>query len=139
MATASTELNENTRRLTSPEQLNDYLHVTTPQVWVLLVAVILSIAGFLIWSNSAVVESYATATVQAQGGELTVLFDDSEKGSRVQAGMTMQVGDVSTELLTVGKNDKGDVVASARANIPDGAYEARVGYDTTQVWSMLFN
>ena len=32
-------------RITSPDQLNDYLRVTRPSVWVVLVAVILLICG----------------------------------------------------------------------------------------------
>ena len=37
-------------RLSSPEQLNDYLKVTNPAVWVVLAAVIFLLAGLFIWS-----------------------------------------------------------------------------------------
>ena len=53
--------------------------------------------------------------------------------------MEMTVGDVKVEVLTVGTNENGDIVASAHANIPDGSYAVRVGYRTTQVISMLLN
>ena len=36
-------------RISSPEQLNDYLKVTKPMVWVVLIAAVLLIVGFLIW------------------------------------------------------------------------------------------
>ena len=35
-------------RMSSPEQLNDYLKVTSPKIWVLLVAVVLLVAGLLL-------------------------------------------------------------------------------------------
>ena len=47
-------------QITSPEQLNDYLRVTSPAVWVVLVAVILLLAGFLVWASFANIDSYVT-------------------------------------------------------------------------------
>lgn len=126
-------------RISSPDQLNDYLKVTNPKIWLLLVAVVLLLAGLLLWSCFTTIESYATGTAQSVGGELVVKFDDANKASRVKAGMEMEVGDIKTEILIVGTNENGDVVASARANIPDGSYAVRVGYSTTQVISMLLN
>ncbi len=37
-------------RVSSPEQLNDYIRVTTPPVWVALFAIILLLAGVFVWS-----------------------------------------------------------------------------------------
>ena len=126
-------------QLSSPEQLNDYLKVTSPKIWVLLAAVALLIAGLLLWSSFTTIESYVTGSAYAVGGELVVTFDDSAKASKVQPGMEMAVGDVKTEVLTIGTDADGRLVASARASIPDGLYEVRVGYRTTQVLSMLLN
>ena len=127
------------RRMSSPEQLNDYLKVTSPKIWVLLVAIILLISGLLLWSSFTTIESYATGTARAIGGELVVTFDDPAKAEKVQPGMEMEIGDVRTEVLTVGTDESGELVASANANIPDGSYDVRVGYKATQVISMLLN
>lgn len=127
------------RRISSPEQLNDYLKVTNPKIWLLLVAVALLVVGLLLWSSFTTIESYASGTARAVGGELIVSFDDPNKASKVQAGMEMEVGDVKTDVLTVGTDENGNPVASARANIPDGSYDVRVGYKSTQVISMLLN
>ena len=127
------------RRIISPEQLNDYLKVTSPKIWVLLAAVVLLLVGFLAWGGFTTIESYATGTARAVGGEITATFDDPAKASKVEPGMEMEVGDVRAEVLTVGAGADGRLVASARANIPDGSYDVRVGYKTTQVLSMLLN
>ena len=37
-------------RISSPEQMTDYLRVTNPGIWVILVAVILLLAGVFAWS-----------------------------------------------------------------------------------------
>ena len=36
-------------RVTSPEQLDDYIKVTTPSVWLILSATIALLAGMIIW------------------------------------------------------------------------------------------
>ena len=37
-------------RVSSPEQMDEYIRVTTPSVWVALIALAVLLAGFLIWS-----------------------------------------------------------------------------------------
>ena len=37
-------------RVSSPEQLNDYIRVTTPSVWLVLLALVILLAGILAWS-----------------------------------------------------------------------------------------
>lgn len=130
---------QSARRISSPEQLDDYLKVTNPKIWMLLAAVILLISGLLLWSGFTTIESYATGTARSVGGELIVTFDDPAKASKVLPGMEMEVGGVQAEVLTVGTGSDGSMIASARANIPDGSYDVRVGYKTTQVISMLLN
>lgn len=38
------------QRVSSPEQLNDYIRVTTPSVWIVLIALVVLLAGMLAWS-----------------------------------------------------------------------------------------
>ena len=44
------------KRVSSPEELNDYIHVTSPSVWLILIAVVLLLAGMLAWSIFGTVE-----------------------------------------------------------------------------------
>lgn len=44
------------QRVSSPEQLNDYIRVTTPSVWLVLAAIILLLVGMLAWSVFSMVE-----------------------------------------------------------------------------------
>ena len=37
-------------RVTGPESLNDYIRVTTPSVWVVLIALVVLLMGMLAWS-----------------------------------------------------------------------------------------
>ncbi len=36
-------------RISSPEQLNDYIRVSTPGVWIVLVAILLVMGGLIFW------------------------------------------------------------------------------------------
>ena len=38
------------KRVSSPEELNDYIRVTSPSVWIVLAALVLLLAGMLAWS-----------------------------------------------------------------------------------------
>ncbi len=38
------------KRVSSPEELNDYIRVTSPSVWIVLAALVLLLVGMLAWS-----------------------------------------------------------------------------------------
>ena len=44
------------KRVSSPEELNDYIRVTSPSVWIVLVALALLLAGMLAWSITVLVQ-----------------------------------------------------------------------------------
>ena len=59
--------NENERRLyreksleriSAPEDLNDYIRVTTPSVWLVLAALVILLAGMLAWSIFGTVQRH---------------------------------------------------------------------------------
>lgn len=37
-------------RISGPESLNDYIRVTTPSVWLVMIAIVLLLVGVLAWS-----------------------------------------------------------------------------------------
>ena len=37
-------------RVTGPESLNDYIRVTSPSVWIALLALLVLLSGLLVWS-----------------------------------------------------------------------------------------
>lgn len=126
-------------RISSPEQLSDYLHVTSPAVWAVLVAVIGLLVGLLVWSSVTAVESYVEGTAEARSGVLTVTFADQERAKNVTPGMNVSVGDLVAPIVSVGQDGNGRRIAVAEADIPDGRYTARVGYKRMQIIRLLLN
>ncbi len=47
-------------RISSPEELNDYIRVTTPSVWLILVATVILLLGMLAWSIFGTVDKQNT-------------------------------------------------------------------------------
>ena len=130
---------ENIDRISSPEQLGDYLHVTAPAVWIVLLAVLLLVSSLLAWSAVTAVESYAVGTAEVRDGVLTLTFDEAQKAENVEVGMNVKIGEYSSPVLSVGQDETGNVFAVAETNLTDGVYDAKVGYRSTRVIEMLFN
>ena len=81
-------------RISSPEQLRDYMRVTTPGTWMVLTAVILLLAGLIVSSALVNVESTipGQAVVDEDGMLMQIELPLSQK-SLVSPGMVVRVSD----------------------------------------------
>ena len=129
---------KNLDRVSSPEQLGDFLHVTSPSIWIVLAAVIVLLASLFVWSSVTAVESYAAGTAEVRGGVLTFRFEEASQADHVEVGMDIQVGELLTPVAGVGSDESGNPIAIANIDLPDGNYQARVRYRSTQIIRMLF-
>ena len=127
------------KRISSPEELSDYLRVTSPTVWLILAAVILLLAGMLIWSATSSIDSVATGTAQVENGTMRILLDDEQIARSIQTGMTVKVGETESTITGVGTGADGRLFATGETTLADGSYPARVILRQTQVLRLLFN
>ena len=128
---------ESLDHIQSPEQLDQVLRVTNPGVWLLLTAVILLLAGLLIWGSFTYIDSVALGSAEVSGGVLTFRFDDEDTAQYAEVGMSVTVGETKTEIRSLGRDGQG-VFALADTDLPDGVYEAGVQYRQTQILRLLF-
>ena len=126
-------------QISSPEQLNDYMRVTNPSVWIVLAAVILLLAGMILWSSVASIDSFATGTAQVKDGTMTVRFENAQIAKSISSGMEVVVGETASVISSVGKDENGSVFATANTTLTDGVYTAKVIYKNTKVLKLLFN
>ena len=72
---------KNLERLESPEQLNDYLRVTSPGVWLVLAACIVLLAGFVLWGIFGRIDTTLKLAVTASDGRVVcyVPYNELEK------------------------------------------------------------
>lgn len=76
------------RRISSPEQMNDYLHVTSPGIWAVLGIVIFFICGIVAWSTITELEITTRVKVDVEDRQATVI---PQEGDQIKAGMTLKV------------------------------------------------
>lgn len=57
---------KNLERISSPDKIDDYIKTTTPGIWIVLIAVLLILAGAIVWSV------FGRITVNTPSGSKTV-------------------------------------------------------------------
>ncbi|MBR5341709.1 MAG: hypothetical protein IK151_07275 [Erysipelotrichaceae bacterium] len=112
-------------RISSPEELNNYLRVTNPNIWVLLVAVILLLGGLMVWASVGTLETRANGIATVKSNELTVTVSGS-KAENITEGMEVEINGNRAVLNKVDTDEYGRAIGSAIMNVPDGKYEAEV-------------
>ncbi len=144
--------------ISSPEQLNDYISVTSPGIWMLLLSLLLILVGSVIWGTFGRLESRITVPVIVHDG-VAELYVEAEKimdvniddeveienkeglvSSIAQEGQT--AGDVLGDLaLTESGLARDDIVYIVEADIevPNGIYLAEIVTDSVSPLSFLTN
>ena len=127
------------KRISSPEDLSNYLHVTRPSVWLVLVAVILMLIGILVWSSVASIDSFATGTALVKDGTMYIHFDNEQIAENVESGMSVVTGESKSRISSVGTDESGELFAVAPTDLTDGFYIVRVIFKQMKVIRLLFN
>ncbi|MBQ6376209.1 MAG: hypothetical protein IJJ52_01080 [Lachnospiraceae bacterium] len=110
-------------RISSPDQLTDYLRVTNPGVWAVLAAVILLLSGMLVWSAVGTLETKAAAKAVVSNSSAQIL---SSGGDAIKEGMPVRIDSKEYTISSVGEDEYGRIVAQADVALPDGTYNAEV-------------
>lgn len=87
-------------RVSSPEQLNDYVKVSSPGVWAVLAAVLILLAGAFVWGILGRLETTVPAVVISRDGAAVCCYDTAY-GAEVGAGMPVRVGGEELSLVSV--------------------------------------
>ena len=106
-------------RISSPEQLGDYLRVANPSIWALLAAVV---------SGVALVEN----------GQAQVMASDTA-GSSIETGMTVRFGSDAYRITYVEEDEYGRTAAFVPVTQPDGRYDVHIVVESIHPIQFLFN
>ena len=126
----------------SPESLNDYLKVTSPGVWLVLAAVVVLLAGAILWGIFGHIRTTAQVAVKAEGGKVVCYVPYTQAEGILKQGVVKLDGreylldtegdlnveiipeDASVTLRKAGDLSAGDpvVLVPVDASLEDGVY-----------------
>lgn len=119
-------------RVSSPEQLNDYIRVTNPGVWLVLAAVVILLAGACVWGVFARLDTTISVPVEVSGGEARLLL---EEGRQIDPSAPVIIGGRKFSLGPA----VGGGAYSVSVDLPDGDYQATVVTERVAPLSFVFN
>ena len=145
-------------RVASPEQLNDYVKVASPGVWMVLISVILFLVGVCVWGIYGHLDTTVQAGAECKDGVLTCYIRESD-ADKVDAGMKVNVGgrdyetlnfssepleilaQTDSRLLHIGGLSVGEWVYTIQAHtdLADGVYEAVITTESVSPMSFILN
>lgn len=145
-------------RMSSPEQLNDYIKVTNPGVWMVLAAIAILLAGICVWGIFGKLETKLTVAAESRAGQ-TVLYIKEDNISSLKKDMTVTIGDASYAIVSVsaepisvteeigeyarrtGNLSIGEWVYFVKIDkaLPEGVYTAQIVVDSVSPLHFVFN
>ena len=145
-------------RISSPEQLNAYIRVATPSVWLLLSAIVILLAGVCVWGVFGHMDTTLTAVAVAEDGMMTAYVREADIASvKAEAVVTVdgdivkiwaiddqpvQVDESFSEYARhVGGLQQGEWVYAVKldVNCHDGIYTAQIVIDSVSPMSFVLN
>lgn len=146
-------------RITSPDQLNDYIRVANPSVWLTLAAVVVLLAALLVWSVMGTLPTTIDEACVAKDGVLTCYLSDA---AEVAPGMRVQIGSHTGNITAVsdmpyssrevagryaddytvhmlGVEDWNYEITILAPEVPDGLVEATIVTGEVKPVSFIFN
>lgn len=145
-------------RISSPEQLNDYMRVSTPSVWMVLTAVVILLAGVCVWGVFGHMDTVVTS-VAVSDGDRCLAYIRLEDALNVSEGMKVSVGENEGEIAFISREPvkvdaafteymrhlgdfkSGEWVYEAELSVdcPDGVYTAEIVTETVSPISFVLN
>lgn len=128
------------QKVKSPDNLNEYIQVANPSVWLILATIIILLIGFCSWAVFGSVKTVVKADVRCEDGTVTCYVTENDI-QKVHIGTTVQFGDYTGTITEITMRD-GNICAcplAVEAPIPEGMYDASITVETLHPASFLTN
>ena len=112
-------------RISSPEQLTDYLRVTNPGIWVILASVLLLLVGLIAWSTVGTLETKVEAKAVVQDHAVQAVPVGADAGE-IRTGLPLRMASREFVISSVDTDQYGRTIARTEADLPDGTYDAEI-------------
>lgn len=144
-------------KMQSPDHLDDYIHVSSPGVWLILGAIVLLLAAGVVWAVFGTITESTSGIVVVRDGQASCYIDQSKadqltagdavEAAGVQGMVTSQpataipVADASATnglAATLWGESAWTVSSEASVDLPAGVYEATVTLESYAPLALLF-
>lgn len=145
-------------RVSSPEQLHEYIRVSNPGVWMVLAAIVILLVGVCAWGVLGHLDTTLSTVAIVENGEMTVYVKEADIAS-IEKGMTVMIADaectvtdISAQPLTVddtfadyalhvGSFQKGEWVyaVTVSGDLADGIHSAEIVIESVSPMSFVLN
>ena len=146
-------------RISSPEELHDYMRVTSPRLWMILTAIVVLLAGFIVYASTVKMENTIPVRVKVETYHMTadmtgaeerdVLLVYSElpleKLDSVKTGMKLRLNNETGHVSWITTSEEDQLLDVAFEMDPlkyplnDGEYDAELVLESTTPISFLWN
>ena len=86
--------------ISSPEQLTDYIKVSSPSVWIFLSAIFVLLAAAIIWAVFGSLPTTITVNTYVEGGS-AVCYVDSDTTAKIKPGMPIRINHVDGTITRI--------------------------------------
>lgn len=120
-------------RIQSPEDLNDFIRVSNPGVWLMIAAVIVLLIGAGIWGIFGRLDTTVKTQAYVKDGQAVCNVEDAQ----LETGMKVSIADVECEIAEV-TNQGNTSIAVISTKLPDGTYPAEITVGEVSPFSLIF-
>lgn len=148
-------------KVNSPEQLDSYLKVTSPSVWLVLIAVTIFLIGVIVWGIYGKLETTITSGAYVENKIVYCYFSEKDN-DRVKKGQIIRIDDLGKEYVIENVSYAGQMkvngsdahfisqlsniqendyvyTATAKCDLEDGRYKATLVLGSVSPLSFVFN
>ena len=79
----------NMNRVSSPEQLHDYVRVANPGLWMVISAIVILLAGVVAWGFIGRIDTSMSTAIVTDDGEAVIYIGESDV-EKLEIGMTVR-------------------------------------------------
>ncbi len=146
-------------RVSSPEQLDNYLKVTKPSVWLILVGIIIILVGVIVWGVFSEMKTYVVVGCVVDNGT-AYCYANEENHLKIKKGMIVEIPSEDIEFEIENVNNAGMIApdnyeylkhlinvssgdyifeSTGKCNLKNNLYEGKVVVEVVSPLSFIFN
>lgn len=87
-------------KVSSPEQLNEYIRVSNPGVWMVLAAIVILLIGVCVWGVLGHLDTTVKAVAVVENSEINIYVRESDI-EQIKEGMKVMIGNKECEITDI--------------------------------------